>query len=140
MSDLAEGRAASFDEIAQRENKVERHIRYLAPLAFVSPRIIEAIANGNAPADLTVTTLARALCECDCVESRLRKSEQGDKWSFCLTAGKMSPRIRRTNERTSTPEPHTVFHGEGGACHVGGEKTLSELAQLFDVHPNQITQ
>src|SRR5260370_22097884 len=31
MSDLAEGRAASFGEIAQRENKVERHIRYLAP-------------------------------------------------------------------------------------------------------------
>jgi site-specific DNA recombinase len=61
MSDLAEGRAASFDEIAQRENKVERHIRYLVPLAFVSPRIIEAIANGNASADLTVSTLARAL-------------------------------------------------------------------------------
>jgi site-specific DNA recombinase len=61
MSDLAEGRAASFGEIAQRENKVERHIRYLAPLAFVSPRIIEAIANGNAPADLTVSTLARTL-------------------------------------------------------------------------------
>jgi hypothetical protein len=39
-----EGRAASFDEIAQRENKVERHIRYLAPLAFVSQRIVEAIA------------------------------------------------------------------------------------------------
>jgi site-specific DNA recombinase len=61
MSDLAEGAAASFEEIAQRENKVERHIRYLAPLAFVSPRIIEAIANGNAPADLTVSTLARTL-------------------------------------------------------------------------------
>jgi site-specific DNA recombinase len=61
MSDLAEGRAASFDEIAQRENKVERHIRYLAPLAFISPRIVEAIANGNAPADLTVSTLARRL-------------------------------------------------------------------------------
>jgi site-specific DNA recombinase len=61
MSDLAVGRAASFVEIAQRENKVERHIGYLAPLAFVSPRIIEAIANGNAPADLTVSTLARTL-------------------------------------------------------------------------------
>jgi hypothetical protein len=39
----------------------ERHIRHLAPLAFVSPRIVEAIANGIAPADLTVTRLARAL-------------------------------------------------------------------------------
>jgi hypothetical protein len=44
---------------------------------------------------------------CDAQESRLGKSEQGDKWSFCLTAGKMSPRIRRTNKQTSTPEPHT---------------------------------
>jgi hypothetical protein len=35
--------------------------RHLAPLAFVSPRIVEAIANGSAPADLTVTRLARAL-------------------------------------------------------------------------------
>jgi len=44
---------------AKRE-QVERHIRHLAPLAFVSPRIVEAIANGSAPADLTATTLARA--------------------------------------------------------------------------------
>jgi site-specific DNA recombinase len=61
MSDLTEGRVNSFEEIARSENKVERHIRHLAPLAFVSPRIVEAIANGSAPADLTVTTLARAL-------------------------------------------------------------------------------
>jgi Resolvase, N terminal domain len=61
MSDLAEGRAASFEEIARRENKVERHIRYLAPLAFVSPRIVEVIANGDVPDDLTVSTLARTL-------------------------------------------------------------------------------
>jgi hypothetical protein len=39
----------------------ERHIRHLAPLAFVSPPIVEAIANGIAPADLTVTRLARTL-------------------------------------------------------------------------------
>jgi hypothetical protein len=61
MNDLVEGRVNSLEEIARSENKVERHIRHLAPLALVSPRIIEAIANGSAPADLTVTTLARAL-------------------------------------------------------------------------------
>src|SRR5260370_29891649 len=61
MSDLAEGRVESFDEIAQREDNVERHIRYLAPLPFVSPRLIAAIANGNAPPDLTVSPLARTL-------------------------------------------------------------------------------
>jgi site-specific DNA recombinase len=60
-NDLTEGRVNSFEEIARSENKVERHIRRLTPLAFVSPRIVEAIANGSAPADLTVTMLARAL-------------------------------------------------------------------------------
>jgi site-specific DNA recombinase len=33
----------------------------VAPLAFLSPRIIAAIADGTAPADLTVTGLAKAL-------------------------------------------------------------------------------
>jgi hypothetical protein len=61
MNDIAEGRVESFDDIATTENKVERHVRFLAPLAFLSPRIIEAIANGSAPADLTVSTLARTL-------------------------------------------------------------------------------
>jgi site-specific DNA recombinase len=39
----------------------ERHIRLSAPLAFLSPRIIAAIADGTAAADLTVTGLAKAL-------------------------------------------------------------------------------
>jgi site-specific DNA recombinase len=39
----------------------ERHIRLPAPLGFLSPRIITAIADGTAPADLTVTGLAKAL-------------------------------------------------------------------------------
>ncbi len=60
-NDLAEGRAESFEVIARREAKVERHIRNLALLAFASPRLIEAIANGRAPSDLTVTALARDL-------------------------------------------------------------------------------
>ena len=46
---------------ARREGKVERHIRLLAPLAFVSPRIVSALLDGTAPADLTLTKLARAL-------------------------------------------------------------------------------
>jgi site-specific DNA recombinase len=61
MNDLTEGRVNSFEAIARSENKVERHIRRLIPLAFVSPRIVEAIANGSAPADLTVTSLTSAL-------------------------------------------------------------------------------
>jgi site-specific DNA recombinase len=55
------GRFASFAEIAEREAQGERHIRLLAPVAFLSPRIIAAIIDGTAPADLTVTGLAKAL-------------------------------------------------------------------------------
>jgi len=55
------GRIASFAEIAERESLGERHIRLLAPLAFVSPRIIAAIVDGAAPVDFTVTGLAKAL-------------------------------------------------------------------------------
>jgi site-specific DNA recombinase len=55
------GRIASFAEIAKRESQGERYIRLLAPLAFVSPRIVAAIVDGTAPADLTVTGLAKAL-------------------------------------------------------------------------------
>jgi site-specific DNA recombinase len=61
VDDLAHGRAASFAAIARREGKVERHIGLLAPLAFVSPRIVSALLDGTAPPDLTVTALARAL-------------------------------------------------------------------------------
>src|SRR5713226_8960063 len=51
IDDLAHGRAASFAVIARREGRVERHIRLLAPLAFVSPRIVSALLAGTAPAD-----------------------------------------------------------------------------------------
>jgi hypothetical protein len=61
MDDLAHGRVASFAAIARREAKVERHIRLLAPLAFLSPRIVSAILDGSAPANLTVIQLVRAL-------------------------------------------------------------------------------
>jgi site-specific DNA recombinase len=64
IDDLAHGRAASFAVIARQEGKAERHIRLLAPLAFVSPRIVSALLDGTAPADLTLTKLARALPYC----------------------------------------------------------------------------
>jgi site-specific DNA recombinase len=61
IDDIRLGRIASFAGIAEREGVGERHIRLLAPLAFLSPRIIAAIVDGTAPADLTVTGLAKAL-------------------------------------------------------------------------------
>jgi site-specific DNA recombinase len=61
IDDIRLSRVASLAEIAEREAVGERHIRLLAPLAFLSPRIIAAIADGTAAADLTVSGLAKAL-------------------------------------------------------------------------------
>ena len=59
IEDLADGRVASFAEIARKEGKVERHIRLLAQLAFVSPRITLAIAEREI-ANLKLSELAKA--------------------------------------------------------------------------------
>jgi site-specific DNA recombinase len=53
--------AMDFGAIANRENLAERHLRFLAPLAYLSPSVIKAIAEGRAPADLTISRLARGL-------------------------------------------------------------------------------
>jgi hypothetical protein len=55
------GRGQTFADIADREGKAERHIRHLARLAFVSPRIITAIIDGTAPAGITATALMAGL-------------------------------------------------------------------------------
>lgn len=54
----AAGSASSFADIATREGKVERHIRLLAPLAFVSPHVISTIAEGSFP-PIGITELAK---------------------------------------------------------------------------------
>jgi site-specific DNA recombinase len=61
IDDLASGRIQSFAEIARSEGKVERHVRFLAPLVFLPPRVLAAIANGTFHQDVTVTTLARTV-------------------------------------------------------------------------------
>jgi site-specific DNA recombinase len=61
IEDIRLGHIASLGEIAQCKGQHELHIRLLAPLAFVSPRIIAVIVDGTAPANLTVTGLAKAL-------------------------------------------------------------------------------
>jgi site-specific DNA recombinase len=58
---IASGRIRSFAEIAEREGKVERHIRLLVPLAFIPPRTLTAIIDGTGPHDATVTALAQAV-------------------------------------------------------------------------------
>jgi DNA invertase Pin-like site-specific DNA recombinase len=58
--EMTAGRVKSFADIATKEKKVERHIRLLAPLAFVAPSIVQSIIDGTAPANLTVTELAKS--------------------------------------------------------------------------------
>jgi hypothetical protein len=53
--------AVDFGMLANREKLAERHLRFLAPLGYLSPRIIQVIAEGRAPANLTATRLARNL-------------------------------------------------------------------------------
>ena len=61
IEDLASGRIRSFAEIAEREGKVERHIRLLTPLAFTPPHTLAAIIAGNESSDFTVTALSRTI-------------------------------------------------------------------------------
>jgi site-specific DNA recombinase len=61
VDELSHGRLGSFAVLARREDKRERHIRLLAALAFVSPRIVSALLEGCAPVDLTLTKFVRAL-------------------------------------------------------------------------------
>jgi len=61
MDAVLAGKIASFNEIASAEGLAERHIRRLVPLAFLSPKIIQVIADGNGPAGLTVSGLTQAL-------------------------------------------------------------------------------
>jgi hypothetical protein len=60
MGEIIDG-SATIVTIAARENLVERHVRRLLPLACLSPTIIRAIADGSAPAGLTINTLTAAL-------------------------------------------------------------------------------
>jgi hypothetical protein len=55
------GDVASFGAIASAEGLAERHVRFLIPLAYLSPRVVAAIADGSIRGDLSTSTLARAL-------------------------------------------------------------------------------
>jgi site-specific DNA recombinase len=54
---LATRQAKSVAELAAREGVNERYIRSLMHLAFLAPEVVEAIAQGNQPAELTTKAL-----------------------------------------------------------------------------------
>jgi hypothetical protein len=55
------GKARSVGELARRERIDSRSLRRLIPLGFLSPRIIEAIAEGRQPVELTLEALTRRI-------------------------------------------------------------------------------
>lgn len=60
-NELIAGTVASVDELAKRENLDRRSVRRQIRLGFLSPRILEAIALGHQPPELTVFALERRL-------------------------------------------------------------------------------
>jgi len=59
--DLLSGRVHSIGALAKREGLDRRSVRRLIRLGFLSPRIVEAIAEGRQPPDLSVIKLTRRL-------------------------------------------------------------------------------
>ena len=57
FEELASGQVSSLADIARRENIAQRYIERLSRLAFVAPRIIEAITQGRQPPELNAETL-----------------------------------------------------------------------------------
>jgi len=55
------GQVPSVGAIARSEHIAARYVRDLMPLAFLSPKIVEAIVEGRQPAELTIIGLARRI-------------------------------------------------------------------------------
>ena len=51
----------------------------------------------------------------------------------------MMPRNRRDHGKRSRRKHSPAFKAKVALAAIKGEKTLAELAQLYDVHPTQIT-
>jgi hypothetical protein len=105
IDDFGLGRATTLAEIAAREGVGERYVRLLAPLAFVAPRLVAAIADGTAPADLTVTgacqvgslRMGRALAQLGNGRGKLEKSISQP------TIAERAEELRNSNQRSSVP-------------------------------------
>ena len=63
---------------------------------------------------------------------------KGDKWIFSLYASCFANHIRITMLRCPRRNLTSAFKSKVALAAVRGEKTMSEFAQQFDVHRNQI--
>ena len=59
-SDLLAGRARSIGDIARREH-LTSHVRRVMRLAFLAPRIVEAIAEGRQSAELSTIAMTQRI-------------------------------------------------------------------------------
>jgi site-specific DNA recombinase len=58
---LLAGRVESVSAIAQREGVLANYVRRLVRLAFLAPKIVEAIATGHQPPELTAKALTERI-------------------------------------------------------------------------------
>src|SRR4029077_2089097 len=85
-------------------------------------------------------TVSVLVCTYNYGQSRPQESEQDHKWSFCLTSGHAVPSesgetMSRRPRRNHTP----AFKAKVALVTIKGDRTLAQLAEQFDVHPNRIT-
>src|ERR1700722_6607358 len=71
-------------------------------------------------------------------ESWPRKTGQGVKWIFCLTAAWFAAYQERRMTKRARRNHTSAFKAKVALAAIKGEKTLAELAQQFDVHPNDL--
>jgi hypothetical protein len=57
FDELASGRVRSLAEIARKEGIARRYVKRLSRLAFVTPALVEAIRQGQQPAEINAETL-----------------------------------------------------------------------------------
>ena len=58
---------------------------------------------------------------------------------FCLTVARCAQRIRRDNEQRPRRNDTPALKAKVALAAIKGDRTLAQLAEQFDVHPNQIT-